>query len=144
MTNIDIMRCKLIKESEIQYGKVSSSDDASEIFRLLGIDEEAEEVMWMLCLNSKGHIIGAHQISRGDIASSIVHPREVFKRALLNNATGIIVGHNHPSLDSTPSSADIAVTKRLAKAGEILGIQLIDHIIIGSDSFSLRSAGHLD
>lgn len=141
--SIDIMRCKLVKESELEYDDVISSETACSIFRSLGLGEESEEVFWLLCLNAKGAVAGAHMISRGDLSSSLVHPREVYKRALLNNACSIIVAHNHPSMDSTPSTEDHAVTNRLSEAGKILGIKLLDHIIIGSDSFSFAANGLL-
>ena len=81
---------------------------------------------------------------RGTINTSLVHPREVFKRALLNNASNIMVAHNHPSGDPNPSKEDIQITERLKEAGNLLGINLLDHIIVGEDKYiSLKEKGVL-
>jgi len=81
-------------------------------------------------------------VSIGDLSSSIVHPREVYKDAVVASAASIIVAHNHPSGDPTPSGEDVAVTKRLISAGEIMGIDLLDHIVIGDGVFvSLKERG---
>lgn len=93
-------------------------------------------------LDTKNKVIAKETISIGTLNSSIVHPREVFKPAIKKSVSAIIVVHNHPSGDPTPSREDIEVTKRLIKAGEIVGIDLLDHIIIGgSDFFSLKDKG---
>ena len=88
---------------------------------------------------------GHYEVSRGSLTSSMIHPREVFKHAILRNASALLLFHNHPSGDPTPSDEDIAVTKRLVKAGELLGIPILDHIILGQDGAhtSLREAGFL-
>lgn len=74
-------------------------------------------------------------ISIGSLARSIVHPREVFKGAILNNSCNIILVHNHPSGDPTPSKDDVLITKRIMRAGEVLGIQVLDHVIIGHGKY---------
>jgi len=80
----------------------------------------------------------------GSLNASIVHPREVMKTAIMSNSASIIVAHNHPSGKPEPSQEDIDVTKRLAEAGKILGIELMDHLIIGEDTFiSLKEKGYL-
>jgi DNA repair protein RadC len=85
-----------------------------------------------------------HELSRGTLDSTVVHPREVFKTALLANAAAVIVAHNHPSGDPSPSADDIALTRRLTQAGNIIGIPVLDHLVIGVRShFSLREAGLL-
>ncbi len=92
-----------------------------------------------LVLNVKNRLIKAIDVSVGSLSSSIVHPREVFKVAVRLSGAAVIVAHNHPSGDPTPSMEDILLTKRLAKAGEILGIDLLDHVILGDGVFvSLR------
>lgn len=89
-------------------------------------------------------IVVNEEISVGSLSASVVHPREVFKAAAMHSAASIIVAHNHPSGDPNPSREDIAVTKRLVKAGEIMDIAVLDHIIIGGDSFySFKRAGML-
>ena len=87
-----------------------------------------------LHLNSKNRIISYEVVSIGTINMSVVHPREVFKGAILSNATCIICLHNHPSGDPTPSEEDIGITERLNKAGNIIGIKVLDHIIISKES----------
>ena len=109
----------------------------------LRIHEETEEYMYMLCLNTKLKLTGVFEISHGSVNSSVVGTREVFQKALLGNAVSIIVMHNHPSGDCTPSAEDIKLTKRLVEAGNILGVELLDHIIIGKSYCSLREKGHV-
>lgn len=93
-------------------------------------------------LDTRNNIIGLNTVSIGCVDSTIVHPREVFKFAILANATVVIFAHNHPSGDANPSSDDIAMTKRLQEAGKIIGIEVIDHIIIGDGIHkSMKAAG---
>ena len=107
------------------------------------------EVFWALMLDTKNRLIGEpKQISQGILNSSLVHPRELFKKALEHSCASIILAHNHPSGDSTPSSDDIRVTKRLVAAGDLMGIKVLDHVIIGhrndqnsTDFLSLRESG---
>lgn len=110
----------------------------------LRMHEQTEEYMYMLCMNTKLDMIGVFEISHGNVNSSIVGTREVYQKALLANAVSIVMVHNHPSGDPTPSREDITVTERLMKAGEILGIQLLDHIIIGRPNYtSLKEKGYV-
>jgi DNA repair protein RadC len=96
-----------------------------------------------LYLNTKNHIIGRETIFIGSLNSSIVHPREVYKEAIRRSSASVICLHNHPSGDPAPSREDIEVTRRLQEAGRILGIELLDHIIIGDGQFySLKEKGH--
>ena len=114
--------------------KISSPRDVADyIEQVFKLSIQAEEVMVMLVLDAKNKVVGAFEVSRGSLNSSIVHPREVFKRALLLNGASIIVAHNHPSGDTTPSREDVNVTKRLVEGGNILGINVLDHIIIGDN-----------
>jgi DNA repair protein RadC len=76
-------------------------------------------------------VIGYYEVSRGTLDSTLVHPREVFKAAILANAAAIILTHNHPSGDPTPSPDDLALTQRLVQAGQIIGIDVLDHVIVG-------------
>ena len=93
-------------------------------------------------LDSKNKIIKDEVISIGTLNSSLVHPREVFKPAVLANAAAIIVAHNHPSGDCTPSGEDIAMTKRLKEASEIMGIPLLDHLVVSGDGCYYSFAEH--
>jgi len=107
------------------------------------------EVFWALMLDSKNRLMGEPQkISEGTLNSSLVHPRELFKKAIEHSCAAIILAHNHPSGDPSPSSEDIKVTKQMIGAGEVMGIRVLDHIIIGHrkhtsafDFLSLREAG---
>lgn len=143
---IDIVKVKLVKESSILYEqrRINSPSVASNLMEtfLDGLDREE---LIVLSLDTKNQPTTINVCSRGSINSSIVHPREVFKTAILSNAASIIIGHNHPSGDTTPSNEDLSITKRLIDAGKILGINLIDHIIIGSDGdyTSLKERGDI-
>lgn len=103
-----------------------------------------QEYMKLLMLNSKSRLIGETEISKGTINMSVVSPRELFIEALQKNAVYIILLHNHPSGDPSPSKDDILVTRRVKEAGELLGIELLDHIIIGDNcyvSLAMRNGG---
>ncbi len=94
-----------------------------------------------LYLNRKNQVLGLETVSVGGLASSLVHPREVFKPAIKRSAASIILIHNHPSGDPTPSAEDISITKRLVESGKLLGIDVLDHIIIGDGRYvSLKSS----
>ncbi|MDA0666782.1 MAG: DNA repair protein RadC [Planctomycetota bacterium] len=93
------------------------------------------EVFYVLYLDSKGRLLFEAEISRGTLSSSLVHPREVFAPALSRRAAAILVAHNHPSGDPQPSADDRTTTRRLQRAGHLLGIELLDHIVIGSGNF---------
>ncbi|WP_070109417.1 RadC family protein [Clostridium acetireducens] len=101
-----------------------------------------QEILRVIMLNTKNVIIKVKDVSLGSINSSIVHPREVFCEAIKNNSVSIIICHNHPSGNPKPSGEDINVTNRLIECGKIIGIQLIDHIIIGDGIYiSLKEKG---
>lgn len=104
-----------------------------------GVDREHFIV---LALDTRNRPIGANTVSIGSLSTSLVHCREVFKFAILANAASIILAHNHPSGDVSPSQDDIDLTHRLVKAGEIIGIDVIDHIVIAQCDFrSLKEQG---
>lgn len=101
-----------------------------------------KEILKVIYLNTKNVVIGVDTVSIGSLNSSIVHPREVFSYAIKKSSAAIIVCHNHPSGDVTPSIEDINITKRLKECGKILGIDLLDHIIIGKENYlSLKEKG---
>ena len=91
-------------------------------------------------LDTKNNIIGEQLISKGILDASILHPREVFKPAIKNSASKIILVHNHPSGDSSPSSEDLEITEKLIKSGEEIGIKVLDHIIIGEKFWSWKES----
>ena len=142
MTRINFYTLKMIKEDSVPYEAPvikSPAEVYQAALQLLALHEEPEEHFCIFCLNTKNKIVGVHTISIGSLNASTVHPREVFKAAMLNNACSIICLHNHPSGDPEPSREDIETTRRLVKAGDILGIDVLDHIIIGDGRYtSLR------
>nr|WP_243270057.1 JAB domain-containing protein [Thermanaerosceptrum fracticalcis] len=129
--------------SEVQYKNLSPRDAYELIEKTLRLSLEPKENFGILTLDIKVRAIGLHIISIGSIGSSVVSPRDVFAAAILNNAAAIILFHNHPSGDPTPSSEDIKVTRSLCDAGKIMGIQVLDHIIIGENRYeSLKQSGY--
>ncbi len=102
----------------------------------------AQEQLRVLLINTRNQVLGQRVIYQGNANSSMVRPAEVFRPAVIESAPSIIVSHNHPSKDPTPSPEDVAVTKELAEAGKLLGINLLDHVVIGGDRFiSLKGQG---
>lgn len=105
------------------------------------IGKEKKEHFIILCFDTRNKLI-ADDVSIGTLNASLVHPREVFKKAILNNSSHVIVAHNHPSGDPKPSEDDILTTKRLVESGKILGISVVDHIIVSQGGFvSLKESG---
>ena len=102
------------------------------------MDNADREVFVCLHLSTKNQLISWEIVSVGSLNSSIVHPRELFKGAILANAASVVIAHNHPSGDSTPSGADIQLTRRLVKAGDVLGIEVLDHVVFGDEVISMR------
>lgn len=145
---IDGRKAVLDKDYSVNYPEMDNMmNSPSTVVKLakdfLRIHEETDEYMYMLCLNTKLKLNGIFEVSHGSVNSSICGTREIFQKALLGNAVSIILIHNHPSGDCTPSREDIAVTKRLKDAGSIVGVEVLDHIIIGRDYCSLKEKGYL-
>ena len=108
------------------------------------LDGADRECFIVLCLDIKNQPTAINVCHIGSLNSSIVHPREVLKPAIISNAASIIVAHNHPSNDPTPSREDLEVTKRLIEAGKVVGIEVLDHLIVCEESFiSLKEKGHM-
>lgn len=145
---VDGRKAVLEKDYSVNYPEMDNMmNSPSTVAKLakdfLRMHEETDEYMYMLCLNTKLKLNGIFEISHGNVNSSVVGTREVFQKALLGNAVSIILIHNHPSGDCTPSRQDIEVTKRLVEAGRIIGIDVLDHIIIGKSYCSLKEKGYL-
>jgi len=103
---------------------------------------EEKERFYAVLLNTKNRLLGLEEVSVGSLNSSIVHPREVFRAAIRHSAASVIVAHNHPSGDPTPSREDIEVTRRLMEVGRIVGIEVLDHVIFGREVIlSLKEKG---
>ena len=143
---VSFERIVLVKEKVGRYElprETKSPEEAyNAITKITNVQGEAQEVFGILILNTKNKIVAVHEISRGTLNSSMAHPREVFKPAVLHNAAAIICFHNHPSGDPEPSIDDVNITKRLVEAGKIMGIEVFDHIIVGDGGYvSLKERG---
>ena len=142
---VDIISLKLVRESSLLYRprKIHGPKDAYELVRNTLEDADRETFM-VIYLNTKNEPTAIHTVSVGTLNSSLVHPREVFKAALMVNTSSLILAHNHPSGDPEPSREDIDITRRLVEAGNILGIQILDHLVVGNGRYrSLKDAGML-
>lgn len=140
---VDIVSIKMIKESSFLYQnrRISSPKDVVELLREFLEGDDREQFI-TCCMDTKNQPTSINVVSLGTINSSLVHPREVFKTAILGNSSSIIVVHNHPSGDPSPLKEDIDITQRLKEAGKIIGIDVIDHVIIGEDRYvSLKEKG---
>ncbi|QBK26395.1 RadC family protein [Ureibacillus thermophilus] len=130
------------KQIDSRFAVRSPKDAAS--FLMPEMSSLQQEHFVALYLNTKNQVIHKQTIFIGSLNSSIVHPREIFKEAIKRSAASIICAHNHPSGNAAPSPEDIEVTKRLQEAGYIIGIELIDHLIIGDHQyFSLKEQGYI-
>lgn len=131
----DVVNIQMIRERQLLYNgnRVTKPEQAAEAFMALLGDPDREYFV-VLHLDGKNRISGIHQVSQGSLNQSIVHPRETFKSAILANAAAIIMAHNHPSGDLTPSREDLEITRRLKEAGDLLGVRVLDHIIVDTDS----------
>ena len=137
-------RVALVREGSCatEHNIIRTPED---VFALMSADftETAVEIAKMLALDTKNKVIGVFTISTGSLNASIIHPRDVFQRAILCNAASVILVHNHPSGDPAPSSEDTALTRSLVDAGKMMDIAVLDHVIVGEGRYaSLREMGH--
>lgn len=142
---VDIVSLKIVKESSMLYKDrcVRSPEDAYNLLKQYLGDVDREHFI-VVCLDTKNQPTAINTCHIGSLNASIVHPREVMKPAILSNAAAILVGHNHPSGKAEPSQEDINVTRRLSEAGKMMGIELMDHIVMGDDEFvSLKEKGYV-
>ncbi len=124
------------QDLEAEPGKFSLNTPKSVVKAVrAGIRDKAKEHFKLILLNTRNRIIAISTISIGTLDANLVHPREVFKDAISHDAASVILAHNHPSGDPEPSEDDLEITRRLAEAGRILGIEVLDHIIVTRDSF---------
>lgn len=141
---VSVIKTQIIRERTLLYGKrrITNAIDAVEGVREVFQYADREMVV-VVSLDSKNAPLALEIVSVGNVNTSLISVREVFKHAILNNATAIICFHNHPSGDKTPSKEDYVVTKLLAEAGKILGIKLYDHIIVceTGEYFSFKEEG---
>lgn len=135
--------CRLATAPREETGSITSPRQAADLF-MEELRYKKKEYFKVLLLNTKNRVISKEEISVGSLSASIVHPREIFNQPLRKSAASVILFHNHPSGDPTPSQQDLEVTRRLVDAGNILGIAVRDHIIIGDGCFfSFREKGLL-
>jgi DNA repair protein RadC len=142
---VNIVSLKMVKESSLLYKdrQIKSPEDANKLFRQF-LAEADREYFVVICLDTKNQPTAINICHMGSLNSSIVHPREVMKPAILSNSASIIVVHNHPSGQCEPSREDIDVTQRLVEAGRVIGIDLLDHLIVGPEKyFSLKENGYI-
>ena len=136
---------RIIRESIDEYDPVvlSNPDDVYNFMK--DIQNFDRERLYSICLDSKNQVIHCEEISSGTQTYTAAHPREVFKSAILSSSSGIILTHNHPSGDPKPSMDDYQITEKFCKCGDLLEIYLLDHVIIGMDSYySFKESGVLD
>ncbi|MBP2098663.1 RadC family protein [Enterococcus rivorum] len=134
---------RIQESTQLKYGKVSSSYQIAQ--NLMGeMKDLQQEHLVCLFLNTKNEVTKKETIFKGTLNQSIAHPREVFRQAVKYSAARVIIAHNHPSGNPTPSEQDLLFTKRIKECGEMMGIELLDHIIIGQEEYlSLREENFL-
>lgn len=119
--------------------------DAAEHLRRILNEEDSlsreREHFWVIALSASNEVKFVELVSLGTLNASLVHPREVFRRAIQLGACSIIVGHNHPSGSCQPSGEDVALTSKLKEVGNIVGIEVLDHVVIGDKTFSFKQEG---
>ncbi len=143
---VELGRRALAARAARTVDTVSTPEDVVALMKPLMIGEERER-FFCICLDTRNHVKKIAQVSIGSLNASIVHPRELFREAIAISAASVVVSHNHPGSCGngegvTPSGADIQLTRRLVKAGDVLGIEVLDHVVIGGDEHaSLRDLG---
>lgn len=142
---VNIVSLKLVKESSLLYKQraICSPESGYDLLKQFLSDKDREHFI-VVSLDTKNQPVSINICHIGSLNASIIHPREVMKSAILSNAASIIVGHNHLSGEAELSKEDIEVTKRLAEAGKIIGIDVLDHIIVGDETYtSLKEKGYI-
>lgn len=146
-----VMQMMAVKEfakrlAEKPREKVTVIHGPEDVYRFVAnkLRNEQKENFCVLLLNTKNHIIGFKTVSIGSLSASIVHPREAFAEAVTAHAAQMILVHNHPSGDPTPSREDLEITERMVKCGKVMSIPVLDHVIVGYDNFrSLKESGKI-
>jgi DNA repair protein RadC len=140
-------RIALVREPGVKLAERPEMRQPAAAARVLAeyIGEADRELFVIAFLTIRYRVLGLHTVSVGCLSSSLVHPREVFKPAILAGSSAVLLAHNHPSGDPEPSAEDLALTRRLAAAGTILGIEVLDHLVLGEEGrfVSLRARGAL-
>jgi len=130
------VKIQLVREDNpVKEYLIKNSKDVYELVKD-ELKKADREIFLAISLNTRNKVLGINTVSVGSLNASLVHPREVFKPAILQNATGLILVHNHPSRDEKPSEEDLDITRKLVEAGRILEINVIDHVIVGNGFYS--------
>jgi DNA repair protein RadC len=139
------MEEQVVAECVLGARAKNTTEAAVALMDVIGLQKRVKEHMVVLAVDCKMQIIGYTEVSIGTIQSTLASPAEIYKFALLSNAAGIIIGHNHPSGDTTPSREDIDSAGKIAQAGSLLGIQLLDSIIVGRGTYtSMKEEGYIE
>ncbi len=142
LASIELGR-RIVTADAIEAEHITSPGDGAAWF-MPRLRHENQEIFMVMALNTKNRIIGVKQIAQGSLTSAVVHPREVYQYAVVNHAACILVAHNHPSGDPYPSTQDRELTKALEEAGNVMGIPLLDHLVIGDARYySFKEHGHI-
>jgi len=136
MKRLNVVRVQMVKDHSVTYDaeRLTAPEQAASAFRAL-VGDADREVCCALMLDGKNRMVCIHQVSVGSLSQAIVHPREVFKAAILANAAAVILVHNHPSGETEPSREDRELTRRINEAGDLIGIKLLDHVIVGDHGY---------
>lgn len=144
---VELGRRALAARASRQAVTISTPEDVVGIVKPLIVGRDREH-FFALALNTKNRLLKVIEVSIGSLNASIVHPRELFKECVMVSAASVVIAHNHPSgsggdgAGSTPSGADVQLTRRLVKAGDVLGVEVLDHLVLAGDEFtSMRESG---
>lgn len=142
---VNTYRVQLVKELGINYNAiVTTPAGASALLeRLYSASARCEEHTWQICLDTKGNVVGVFELATGTVCSCAMDTFAIARNALLANAYAVIISHNHPSGDPTPSGEDIAMTKQVRDGLALLNITMYDHVIIGNTTLSMREHGYI-
>ncbi len=134
----------VVREPELQFPKpsITCPQDAYAVLKQQ-LSWADREIFATVILNARNGVMGINTVSVGTLNASLVHPREVFRPAVIMGAASLILAHNHPTGDCVPSREDIELTRRLKQTGEIMGIQVLDHVIIGGNNFLSMEEAHI-
>ncbi len=141
------LRIALVRETPHVDFPAYALRTSGEVYQALAplFADADRECFWVVPLDGKNRPIGVNRVSEGTLTSALVHPREVFKPLVLANAAAAVLVHGHPSGDPTPSAEDIAITRRLREVGDLMGIAILDHLVIGDGRYvELRGRGDLN
>lgn len=137
-------QCTLVKESALNY-PVENFTSPQSIYKMLcdvfNHNIQTEEYVYLLCFNTKCRLIGVFELSHGAVNQSICSTREIFQKALLCNASGFVLAHNHPSGDTSPGKEDLAVYRKIKEATQLMDLPIMDNIIVGDNYYSFKENG---